>query len=251
MGQTVLIIEDEPDIADVMKYNLVRSGFHVLTAPTGPDGLRLARDRNPDLVLLDLMLPGMDGLEVCRRMKVDPLTRETALIMVTAKGEESDIVLGLGLGADDYVTKPFSPRALVARIRSVLRRGPLRDGDSAPERIVRDGVVIDLTRHELRVDGAPVAATATEMRLLYHLASQPGRVFTRDQLLSRVIGDQAIVVDRNIDVHVGAIRRKLGAHRNLIETVRGVGYRFRDIGVRGRVASDVSARTLGGATRGA
>jgi DNA-binding response OmpR family regulator len=176
------------------------------------------------------MLPGMDGLEVCRKLKEDPLTRTIPIVMVTAKGEESDVVLGLGLGADDYVTKPFSPRELIARVKTVLRRGPLREDIGAGERVSRDGVVIDAVRHELRVDDVSVPITATEMRLLHYLASHPGRVFTRDQLLSRVIGEHAIVIDRNIDVHIGALRRKLGTHRDLIDTVRGVGYRFRDLG---------------------
>ncbi len=148
--------------------------------------------------------------------------------MVTAKGEESDIVLGLGIGADDYVTKPFSPKELIARIKAVLRRGPLKDEPSRHERIARDNVVIDVGRHEVHVDGEPVTFTATEMRLLHFLALHPGRVFTRDHLLSRAIGDSTYILDRNIDVHIRAVRKKLGEHRNLIETIRGVGYRFQD-----------------------
>jgi len=229
MRETILIVEDEPDILEVLEYNLKRESYRVLTAENGTAGLSIARTENPDLVLLDLMLPGLDGLEVCRKIKEDPLTRSIPIVMVTAKGEESDIVLGLGLGADDYVTKPFSPRELIARVKTVLRRGPLREEVGAGERVTRDGVVIDATRHEFKVDGTPVSVTATEMRLLHYLASHPGRVFTRDQLLSRVIGEHAIVIDRNIDVHIGALRRKLGEHRDLIETVRGVGYRFKDL----------------------
>lgn len=229
MRETILVVEDEPDILEVIRYNLVREGYEVLEARTGTDGLRRVRDGAPDLVLLDLMLPGLDGLEVCRRLKEDTLTRSIPIVMVTAKGEESDIILGLGLGADDYITKPFSPRELVARVRTVLRRGPLKDERGSGERIVRGRVVIDATRHTLEVDGTDVPITATEMRLLYCLASHPGRVFTRDQLLSRVIGEHALVVDRNIDVHIGAIRRKLGDHRDLLATVRGVGYRFKDV----------------------
>jgi DNA-binding response OmpR family regulator len=230
MRETILIVEDEPDILEVLEYNLKRESYRVLTAESGTAGLTLARSENPDLVLLDLMLPGMDGLEVCRKIKEDPLTRSIPIVMVTAKGEESDVVLGLGLGADDYVTKPFSPRELVARVKTVMRRGPLKEEVGAGERVARDGIVIDAARHELKVDGIDVAVTATEMRLLHYLATHPGRVFTRDQLLSRVIGEHAIVIDRNIDVHVGALRRKLGSHRDLIQTVRGVGYRFKDIG---------------------
>ena len=227
MRETILIVEDEPDILEVLEYNLKRESYRVLTAKSGTAGLALSRSENPDLVLLDLMLPGMDGIDVCRKIKEDPLTRSIPIVMVTAKGEESDVVLGLGMGADDYVTKPFSPRELIARVKTVLRRGPLREDVGAGERIMRDGVVIDAVRHEFEVDGVSVPVTATEMRLLHYLASHPGRVLTRDQLLSRVIGEHAIVIDRNIDVHIGSLRRKLSEHRDLIETVRGVGYRFK------------------------
>lgn len=227
--ESILVVEDEEDILEVIQYNLSREGYRVTGVRDGERGLDRARRDAPDLVLLDLMLPGLDGLTVCRRLKDDPLTRTIPVVMVTAKGEESDVVLGLGLGADDYVVKPFSPRELVARVRAVLRRGPLKEEIGAGERISRKGIVIDVSRHEVRVDDAPVDFTATEMRLLHFLASHPGRVFTRDHLLSRVIGEHAVVIDRNIDVHVGTIRRKLGDHRDLIETVRGVGYRFRDL----------------------
>ena len=231
MRETILVVEDEDDILDVIQYNLKREGFDVLAARTGTDGLRRVRDDDPDLVLLDLMLPGINGLDVCRRIKEDPLTKATPIVIVSARGEESDVVLGLGLGADDYIAKPFSPRELTARVRAVLRRGPLKvDRGGGGDRVVRDGVVIDAARHALEVDGQDVAITATEMRLLHYLAAHPGRVFTRDQLLSRVVGDRAVVIDRNIDVHVGAVRRKLGRYRSLIETVRGVGYRFRMAG---------------------
>jgi two-component system phosphate regulon response regulator PhoB len=229
MRETILVVEDEDDILDVIQYNLQREGFDVLAARTGIDGLRRMRTDDPDLVLLDLMLPGLDGLDVCQRIKEDPLTRSTPIVIVSARGEESDVVLGLGLGADDYITKPFSPRELMARVRAVLRRGPLKVERGAGDRVVRDGVIIDAARHALEVDGEDISITATEMRLLHYLASHPGRVFTRDQLLSRVVGDRAVVIDRNIDVHVGAVRRKLGRHRALIQTVRGVGYRFQSV----------------------
>jgi two-component system phosphate regulon response regulator PhoB len=224
-----VVVEDEADILEVMRFNLEREGFRAIPVKDGDDALRRIRRDNPDIVLLDLMLPGIDGLEVCRRLKADEVTRDIPIVMVTAKGEESDVVLGLGLGADDYIAKPFSPRELVARVKAVLRRGPIREANSGPERIVREGLLIDVARHELKVDGQPVTLTATEMRLLHFLAQHPGRVFTRDHLLSRVIGEHAVVVDRNIDVHVGSIRRKLGEYRDLLETVRGVGYRFRDL----------------------
>ncbi|MEM7260954.1 MAG: response regulator [Planctomycetota bacterium] len=225
----VVVIEDEPDILEVIDYNLQREGFRVVGARDGELGLELTQSESPDVVLLDLMLPGLDGLEVCRRMKSDALTRDIPVIMVTAKGEEADVVLGLGLGADDYVTKPFSPKELSARVRAVLRRAPLREATSDDQRIERDGLVIDPDRHDVRVDGESVTLTATEFRLLHFLASHPGRVFTRDHLLSRSIGEDAVVIDRNIDVHVRAIRKKLANHRDLIETVRGVGYRFKDL----------------------
>ena len=224
----ILIIEDEEDILEVLRYNLSREGYRVTGLRDGEEGLARIRKAAPDLVILDLMLPGLDGLEICRRLKEDPVTRPIPIVMVTAKGEESDVILGLGLGADDYVAKPFSPRELVARVRAVLRRGPLADQRGAGERVVREGLLIDPGRHELRVDGELVTLTATEMRLLHFLASHPGRVFSRDHLLSRVIGEHAIVIDRNIDVHIAAIRKKLGPHRELLETIRGVGYRFQD-----------------------
>jgi len=226
--ETVCVIEDESDILEVIQYNLAREGFDVVAADNGEEGLRRVLEKPPDLVLLDLMLPGLDGLEVCRKLKQEAETRSIPIIMVTAKGEESDVILGLGMGADDYVTKPFSPKELVARVRAVLRRGPLKEERESKQRLVRDGVVIDMTRHEVTVDSESVPFTATELRLLHFLACYPGRVFTRDHLLSRVIGDDVIVTDRNIDVHVRSIRKKLGPHRDLIETVRGVGYRFRD-----------------------
>ncbi len=228
--QRIVVIEDEPDILEVIQYNLSREGFDVEGARDGESGLRQVRKGDPDLVLLDLMLPGVDGVELCRKLKEDELTRSIPIIMVTAKGEESDIVLGLGLGADDYITKPFSPKELVARVKAVLRRGQLREQQAQNARIVRDEVTIDRERHEVRVNDKPVTFTATELRLLHFLASHPGRVFTRDHLLSRVIGENAIVTDRNIDVHVRSVRKKLGDQRELIETVRGVGYRFRDVG---------------------
>jgi two-component system phosphate regulon response regulator PhoB len=228
-SRKVAVIEDEVDILEVLRHNLSREGYKVLTSRDGEEGLALVRKEAPEIVLLDLMLPGLDGIEVCRRLKQDPVTRPIPVIMVTAKGEEADIVLGLGVGADDYITKPFSPRELVARVKAVLRRGPFRE-EASGERVVRGGVVVDSGRHEVLVDGKAVEFTATEMRLLYLLASHPGRVFTRDQLLSRTIGEGAIVTDRNIDVHVLSVRRKIGKYRDFIETVRGVGYRFRDSG---------------------
>ncbi len=226
--ESILVVEDEEDILEVIRYNLAREGYRVHGVRDGEEALDRIRKDNPNLVLLDLMLPGIDGLSICRRIKEDPVTRMIPVVMVTAKGEESDVVLGLGLGADDYVVKPFSPRELVARVKAVLRRGPLVEERADGERITKDTLVVDIARHEVRVDDLPVTMTATEMRLLHFLAAHPGRVFTRDHLLSRVIGEHAVVIDRNIDVHIGTIRKKLGSQRDLIETVRGVGYRFRE-----------------------
>jgi two-component system phosphate regulon response regulator PhoB len=224
----ILLIEDEPDILEVIQYNLEREGHKVVACRNGEQGLSRIRTDNPDLVILDLMLPGMDGVEVCRQVKADPITRAIPVIMVTAKSEESDVVLGLGIGADDYISKPFSPRELVARVKVVLRRGPLRDQNGGGERVVRGALAIDVGRHEARLADQLISLTPTEMRLLHFLASHPGRVFPRAHLLSRVIGEDAIVTDRNIDVHVRSLRQKLGEHADFIETVRGVGYRFAD-----------------------
>lgn len=225
----ILVIEDEPDILEVIQYNLEREGCKVLVCRDGEQGLSRMRTDDPDLVILDLMLPGMDGVELCRRAKADPVTRAIPILMVTAKSEESDVVLGLGLGAEDYLSKPFSPRELIARVKVVLRRGPAK-AESTSERVVRGALTVDLARHEARVGDQLVTLTPTEMRLLHFLASHPGRVFPRAHLLSRVIGEDAIVTDRNIDVHVRSLRQKLGDHQGLIETVRGVGYRFGEPG---------------------
>lgn len=221
----VVIVEDEPDINEALTYSLRHEGYRVWSEVDGRRGLELIREKTPDLVLLDLMLPGVDGMEVCRQIKSDPVVKGTCIIMVTAKGEESDVLVGLGFGADDYVTKPFKTRELLARVRAVLRRGRLRDDEARD--VLRCGeLTVDSLRHEVAHAGTRVQLTATEFRLLRFLATNPGRVFTRDQLLNQIIGDNAVVIDRNIDVHVRAIRRKLGAGRDHIETIRGVGYRF-------------------------
>jgi len=226
--ETILVIEDDHDIRELIEFNLAKEGYRVRCAASGEEGLRRAKTEAPDLIVLDLMLPGVDGIELCRRLKRDPVTESIAIVMVTAKSEESDVVLGLGIGADDYVAKPFSPRMLVARIAAVLRRGPITDQISASQRVVRGALVIDTVRHEALLDNEPIDLTPTEFRLLHFMACHPGRVFSRAELLSRVIGETAIVLDRNIDVHVRSIRQKLGCHRDVIQTVRSVGYRFRD-----------------------
>ncbi|MBA4684316.1 MAG: response regulator [Planctomycetes bacterium] len=224
----IIVVEDESDILDVIEYNLSREGYKVLGFRNGEQGLEAIREEDPQLVLLDLMLPGIDGIEICKKVKEDPVTRDIPVVMITAKSEESDVVLGLGVGADDYVSKPFSPKELVARVKAVLRRAPLKESIEKNGRISIDGFVIDNTRHELTVDGESVPLTATEFKMLHFLASHPGRVFSREQLLSKVVGSDTVVIDRNVDVHIRSIRKKLGEnHRSLIDTVRGVGYRFK------------------------
>lgn len=227
-AEKIMVIEDEPDIVEVITYNLSREGFQVLSANDGEEGLDRTRDESPDLVLLDLMLPGLDGVELCRRLKSEPRTRRIPIIMVTAKGDESDVVLGLGVGADDYIKKPFSPKELVARVKAVLRRAPLRHDDELMQRIAAGSVLIDRGRHEVTVDGDRVEFTPTEFRLLGALAARAGWVLDRQELLNQVVGPDTVVIDRSIDVHINAIRKKLGKHRELIQTVRGVGYKFDD-----------------------
>jgi two-component system phosphate regulon response regulator PhoB len=226
MKQTIVAIEDEPDLLEVLQYNLTREGFRVESAKDGDSGFELIGKLRPDLVLLDLMLPGMDGLEICRRVKYDAATRHIPIIIVSAKGEEGDVILGLELGADDYITKPFSPRELLARVRAVLRRGSERREKGDPTPLSYGGLTIDPLRYEVVVDQASVGFTATEFRLLYFLASHPGRVFTREQLIRNAVGEDVVILERNIDVHVRAMRRKLGLRAGVIETIRGVGYRF-------------------------
>lgn len=222
----IVVIEDEVDILEVINYNLSKEGFDVCSALDGEEGLALIKKEVPDLVLLDLMLPGLDGIEICRKLKTDYSTRSIPIIMVTAKGEESDIVLGLGMGADDYMVKPFRPRELIARIRSVLRRGDfIEEGEGL---VSIDELVIDINRHEVKLEGKKIVLTAMEFKLLHFLASHPGQVFTRENLLNHVSSDDTFIIDRNIDVHIRSIRKKLNKHRELIETIHRVGYRFRD-----------------------
>lgn len=222
----IVVIEDEVDILEVINYNLSKEGFNVCSALDGEEGLALVKKEVPDLVLLDLMLPGLDGIEICRKLKTDYSTRSIPIIMVTAKGEESDIVLGLGMGADDYMVKPFRPRELMARIRSVLRRGDfIEEGEGL---VSIDELVIDINRHEVKLEGKKIVLTAMEFKLLHFLASHPGQVFTRENLLNHVSSDDTFIIDRNIDVHIRSIRKKLNKHRELIETIHRVGYRFRD-----------------------
>lgn len=226
-GAKILVIEDEEDIREILEYTLSREGFTVSSVGDGLRGLNEVKRTLPDLVVLDLMLPGLDGLEVCRRLKSDDETKEVAVVMVTAKGEESDIVLGLGLGADDYVTKPFGRKELIARVQSVLRRigrGEVDEGGV----IAHGDLRIDASRHRVMGGGETVDLTATEFKILLLLARSPGRVYTRDQILAATRGESAVATDRSVDAHVRTIRKKLGSLRDLIETVHSIGYRLRE-----------------------
>jgi two-component system phosphate regulon response regulator PhoB len=223
----ILVVEDEEDIRELLRYNLEKEGLPVTAAASGEEALTVVDKALPDLVLLDLMLPGMDGLEVCRRFKAGERTRHLPLIMLTAKGEEADIVSGLELGADDYITKPFSPRVLLARVRAVLRRrqaAPVPEG----EHLTIRELLIHPGRHEVLLRGQPLELTATEFRLLHLLARKPGWVFTRSQIVSAIHGDDYPVSDRSVDVQVVSLRKKLGDYGPYVETIRGVGYRFQD-----------------------
>jgi two-component system phosphate regulon response regulator PhoB len=223
----IVVVEDEEDILELLKYNLAREGYRVSALTSGEEGVQVARSSLPDLVLLDLMLPGMDGLEVCRTLKHDARTRQVPIIMLTAKGEEADIVTGLELGADDYITKPFSPRVLLARLRAVLRRPRAEAAPEGSPLIIHE-LTINPGRYEVLVQGQPVDLTVTEFRLLSMLARRPGWVFTRSQLVEGVHGDDYPVSDRAVDVQIVGLRRKLGDAAVYVETVRGVGYRFKE-----------------------
>ncbi len=223
----ILVVEDEEDIQQLVEYNLLKSGYDVVCVPSGEEGLDSVKSDRPDLILLDLMLPGIDGLDVCRRLRRDPQTEKIPIIMLTAKGEESDIVSGLELGADDYVPKPFSPKVLLARIKAVLRR-QTSPPSNADEVIQTHNLMIDPGRHKVTVDEAPIQLTYTEFRLLQLLASRPGWVFTRYQIVNAVRGEDYVVTDRAVDVQIAGLRKKLGTAGKFIETVRGVGYRFKE-----------------------
>jgi len=221
----IAVIEDERDIQDMIAYNLQREGYEVVTAERGDEGLALVQDKRPDLIILDLMLPGLDGLSVCQSIRFDTTTQEIPIIVLSAKSEEADVVIGLGLGADDYMPKPFSPRELLARVKAVLRRGGNQQ-QKAEDTLVHEGLRVDLLRHQVFLNDEELRLTATEFGLLTTLVEQPGRVFSREQLINRVLGETVVVIDRNIDVHIRSVRKKLGADSGLIETVRGVGYRI-------------------------
>ena len=222
-GRKILIIEDESDVADLLTLNLRKAGFRISTAADGASGLQNARDDRPDLIILDLMLPKMSGLEVCRILKSDTATSQIPILMLTAKAEEVDRIVGLEFGADDYVTKPFSPREIVLRIRAIFRRG------EKPEESLKAGpIAIDPSRHEVRVNGKQVHLTSLEFKLLQTLIQRRGRVQDRDRLLNEVWGYESVIDTRTVDTHVRRLREKLGKAGDAIETVRGFGYRLRE-----------------------
>jgi two-component system phosphate regulon response regulator PhoB len=225
--EKILVVDDEEDILELVRFNLSREGCQVFCASSGEEALRLVRSETPDLIVLDLMLPGIDGLEVTRRLKSDPNTKHIPIVMLTAKGEEADIVTGLELGADDYVTKPFSPRILVARVRAVLRR-KVKEAPEETSVIRIHDLIIDPRRHEVLVNGEPVVLTFTEFGILNYMARRPGWVFTRFQIVDAVKGEDYPVTDRSVDVQIVGLRKKLGSAGKYIETVRGVGYRFKE-----------------------
>jgi len=225
--RTLVAIEDEEDIQELIHYNFAKEGYQVTFAASGEQGLQLVRSLQPGLILLDLMLPGMDGLEVCRTLRADPQTQHIPIVMLTAKGDEVDIVTGLELGADDYMTKPFTPRVLIARVRAVLRRKSREPVDETAVLKIH-GVLIHPDRHEVYVNDQKVELTLTEFRILHLLARRPGWVFTRQQIIDGTQGKDVAVTDRSVDVHIVSLRRKLGSCGTFIDTIRGVGYKMKD-----------------------
>jgi DNA-binding response OmpR family regulator len=227
--RSILVIEDDRDIVELLRYNLERENFNVFTARSGEAGMDLVWTESPSLILLDLGLPGIQGLDVCRKLKQQSKTAAIPIMMLTARGEESDIVLGLELGADDYMTKPFKVRELIARVRAVLRRSELASISGQPEveaPIVAGPLSLDPVQHEARLDGELLNLTLAEYRLLRALVRNQGRVLTRQRLLSFITEGTAHITERNVDVHIRALRKKLGSDREMIRTIRGVGYRF-------------------------
>lgn len=225
----ILVVEDDRDINELVRYNLEREGFDVLSLYEGGQAFDMVLTRKPDLVLLDLMLPQCDGLEICRQIKEDPKTKKIPIIMITAKGTEADIVIGLSLGADDYLAKPFSPSILLARIKAVFRRTNTAAEEKDIQEIRQWGdLVLDLPKHKVSYKNHPISLTSIEFAILEFLSRSPGRVFSRDQILDNVWEEGKYIVDRAVDVHIRGLRKKFGVAQDYIETVRGVGYRFKD-----------------------
>ncbi|MBI5251948.1 MAG: response regulator transcription factor [Desulfomonile tiedjei] len=225
--EKVLVVDDDEDILELVRYNLAKEGYQVHCVPSGEQALKKAREDIPDLILLDLMLPGLDGLDVCRQLRNSPETSGIPIIMITAKGEDADIVSGLELGADDYVIKPFSPRVLLARIKKALRKTKPEEPDESSILRIHE-LLINPARHEVLVKDSPMVLTVSEFRILHFLARRPGWVFSRDQIITAVKGDDYPVTERSVDVQIVGLRKKLGSAGNYIETVRGVGYRFKE-----------------------
>jgi DNA-binding response OmpR family regulator len=223
----VLVVEDDRALSEVLLYNLDKAGYEVLKAFDGRDGLNQAQLKLPDVILLDVMLPVIDGVEVCRRLRAHPDTAKISIILLTAKSEETDQLIGFSVGADDYVTKPFSVRVLLERIKSLLRRRNQPDSDDG-DIVSRCGITLDRRKYRVTVDDVPIELTKSEFRLLDTLMRQPGRAFERCELIDSALGEDTLVLERTIDVHIRAIRKKIGEKSAAIETVRGVGYRFQD-----------------------
>lgn len=229
--RNVLVVDDEPDILELISYNLKREGYSVTAVATGEAAIEALRRLRPDLVVLDLMLPGVNGLEVCRRIKTDPKLSGIPVVMLTARSEDTDIIEGLETGADDYITKPFNPKVLMARVRSALRRGdPTGSVGTNPgidDIVAIHGITVNITRHEVSCDNVPVGLSATEFAILEFLARNPGWVFSRSKIIDAIRGEDYPVTERSVDVQILGIRKKLGEHGHRIETVRGVGYRMK------------------------
>lgn len=223
----ILVVDDEVDLLELVRYNLVKEGYDVACVGSGEEALKAARKEPPDLIVLDLMLPTVDGLEVCRRLKAEARTRDIPIVMLTAKSEESDVISGLDRGADDYISKPFSPRVLTARIKALLRRHDTKRQAEANVTIDVHELSIHPGRHEVTLAGSPLELTYTEFALLQFLAKRPGWAYTRTQIVDAVKGEDYPVTERSVDVQVAGLRKKLGVFGAYIETVRGVGYRFR------------------------
>lgn len=225
-AESILVVEDEKDVRELLAENLRREGYQVGTARSGRDALSAVRRKRPDLVLLDLMLPDLDGIEVCKQLKYNAETRKIPVVILTAKVEESDVVLGLGVGAEDYIEKPFRMRELIARVKTALRRMNPLVAEKEERRAQIGPIVVDLDRHEVLISGKPVKTTPTEIKVLHLLVSQPGIVHSREEIIERCSPGDGSVKEHLVDVYVQLLRRKLGAHRGYIQTIRGVGYRL-------------------------
>lgn len=228
---SILVVEDDADIQQLVSYNLIKSGFNVTCADSGEEALHILEQEEVDLILLDLMLPGKDGMEVCALIRAKTDFRQPPIIMLTAKSEEDDIITGLSCGADDYVTKPFSPRVLIARVQAMLRRKQqkLIEEERPNKKTIRiNSIVIDPGRHEVLVEGEQIHLTATEFTILEQLASRPGWVYSRQQIIDKIRGYDYLITSRAIDVQIFGLRKKLGKMGSCIETVRGIGYRLKE-----------------------